>query len=90
MDGPKRAEAELRALDAGVSLADYLRVVVRRKWAVVIIFLTTVVLAALVSLRMPKVYQTSVTVKVSQRVVGQTIPFQQPFHLGQEATIDLT
>lgn len=87
MEGPTRVEAELRALDAGVSLGDYLRVVVRRKWAVVIIFLTTVVLATLVSLRMPKVYQTSVTVKVSQRVVGQTILptfYYDPFFLETE------
>lgn len=73
MEETSRAESELRAFEAGVSLADYLRVVTRRKWAVVIIFLTTVVLATLVSLRMPKVYQTSVTIKVSQRVVGQTL-----------------
>jgi tyrosine-protein kinase Etk/Wzc len=87
MEDPKRAEAELRAFDAGVSLADYLRVVIRRKWAVLIIFLTTVVLATLVSLRMPKVYQTSVTVKVSQRVVGQTILptfYYDPFFLETE------
>jgi succinoglycan biosynthesis transport protein ExoP len=87
MEEPKRAEAELRAFDAGVSLGDYLRVVIRRKWAVVIIFLTTVVLATLVSLRMPKVYQTSVTVKVSQRVVGQTILptfYYDPFFLETE------
>lgn len=87
MEEPRRGEAELRALDAGVSLGDYLRVVIRRKWAVVIIFLTTVVLATLVSLRMPKVYQTSVTVKVSQRVVGQTILptfYYDPFFLETE------
>lgn len=73
IEGGTQAESELRVFDTGVSLGDYLRVVIRRKWAVVIIFLTTVVLATLVSLRMPKVYQTSVTVKVSQRVAGQTI-----------------
>lgn len=87
MEEPRRGEAELQALDAGVSLGDYLRVVIRRKWAVVIIFLTTVVLATLVSLRMPKVYQTSVTVKVSQRVVGQTILptfYYDPFFLETE------
>ncbi|HUV86489.1 MAG TPA: polysaccharide biosynthesis tyrosine autokinase [bacterium] len=87
MEEPRLAEAELRAFDAGVSLGDYLRVVIRRKWAVVIIFLTTVVLATLVSLRMPKVYQTSVTVKVSQRVVGQTILptfYYDPFFLETE------
>jgi uncharacterized protein involved in exopolysaccharide biosynthesis len=82
-----RAESELRAFDTGVSLGDYLRVVTRRKWTVVIIFLTTVVLATLVSLRMPKVYQTSVKIKVSQRVVGATILpsfYYDPFFLETE------
>jgi tyrosine-protein kinase Etk/Wzc len=73
MDEVKRAEKELQAFDTSVSLGDYLRVIIRRKWAVVIIFLTTVVLATLVSLRMPKIYQTSVKIKVSQRVSGATI-----------------
>ncbi len=87
MEDAKQAESELRAFDTGVSLGDYLRVVVRRKWAVVIIFLATVVLATLVSLRTPKVYQTSVTVKVSQRVTGQTILpafYYDPFFLETE------
>jgi succinoglycan biosynthesis transport protein ExoP len=87
MEDVKQAESELRAFDTAVALGDYLRVVLRRKWAVVIIFLTTVVLATLVSLRMPKVYQTSVTVKVSQRVVGQTILpafYYDPFFLETE------
>lgn len=81
------AESELRAFDAGVSLGDYLRVVTRRKWTVVIIFLTTVVLATLVSLRMPKVYETSVKVKVSQRVMGATLLpsfYYDPFFLETE------
>ena len=87
MDEAKRADSELRAFDTGVSLGDYLRVVTRRKWAVVIIFLTTVVLATLVSLRMPKVYRTTVTVKVSQRFMGQTLLptfYYDPFFLETE------
>ena len=90
MNETRRAESELRAFDAGVSLGDYLRVLTRRKWTVVIIFLTTVVLATLVSLRMPKVYQTSVKIKVSQRVVGATILpsfYYDPFFLETEIEI---
>lgn len=87
MDEAKRADSELRAFDTGVSLGEYLRVIMRRKWAVVIIFLTTVVLATLVSLRMPKVYRTAVTVKVSQRFMGQTLLptfYYDPFFLETE------
>jgi len=73
MDSPTTHESELRAFETAVTLGDYLRVVVRRKWAVVIIFVTTVTLAALVSLRMPKVYQTSVTIKISQRITSQNL-----------------
>lgn len=54
-------------------MADYLMVIVRRKWAVVVIFLATVTLASLVSLRMPRVYETAATVKISQRIPGQNI-----------------
>jgi len=86
-DAPGTAEAELRAFDTAVSLGDYLRVVTRRKWAVFIIFITTVMLAALVSLRMPKVYQTSATIKISQRISGQNILTQfyfDPYFLETE------
>jgi tyrosine-protein kinase Etk/Wzc len=78
MDKPLAPEQELEAFDTGVSLGDYLHVVVRRKWAVIVIFVTTVLLATLISLRMPKVYETSVTIKISQRIPGQD--FFSPFY----------
>ncbi len=73
MDDHAHPGADLRAFDTGVSLGDYLRVVVRRKWAVVIIFMTTVLLSTLVSLRMPRVYETWATIKISQRLPSQNL-----------------
>jgi len=73
MDERTNPTPDLRAFETGVSLADYLMVIIRRKWAVVIVFLTTVVMASLVSLRMPRVYETNVTIKINQRITGQNI-----------------
>lgn len=70
-----------------VDLWQYIRVLMKRKWSILIIFLAATVTSYLVSSRMTPIYEATSTVLVKQEMGGQELPFLADFSgLGRNAT----
>lgn len=56
-----------KILDRQTTFQDYLRVLVKRRWLMLAIFLGVTAIGAFISLRMPSVYRAIVTIRVEQK-----------------------
>lgn len=84
-------EFQIEQQDRELNLFDYLLTIYRRKWALIIMIVVVTGIAAIASLRMPKMYQARTVIKISQQPQYSELAYDwrymDPFFLNTEIAL---